>query len=276
MKVGVELKRHRRLAELPRAERFTREARRARPEETLPETPDATHRVRFWNAGDEGRGCSVTPLRPVDVVIEVVDEDGEPVEDARGFLWLCLDGGPSDTDGRITCTGYEGVSVSANLFPPHGGSAHGIPSADGPLELTIEVGSSPGVESYPEPQWRRDEAAAEVDLAIVLTEDAQSDPTLHPDSRAWLQAWGYRQVEVPTLLQASLFESSTEGTENFLSIVVRANDVSHLTLNGETVAQQPEIRFDAISNTEFVTTTFSIEKRFNVLTILARMLRFMV
>ena len=31
---------------------------------------------------------------------------------------------------------------------------------------------------------------------------------------AWLQAWGYRQVEVPTLLQASLFESSTEGTEN--------------------------------------------------------------
>jgi len=31
---------------------------------------------------------------------------------------------------------------------------------------------------------------------------------------AWLSAWGYRQVEVPTLMPFSLFRSTTEGTEN--------------------------------------------------------------
>ena len=31
---------------------------------------------------------------------------------------------------------------------------------------------------------------------------------------SWLSAWGYRQIEVPTLMPKSLFQSCTEGTEN--------------------------------------------------------------
>jgi histidyl-tRNA synthetase len=31
---------------------------------------------------------------------------------------------------------------------------------------------------------------------------------------AWLEAWGYRYVEIPTLAKAEMFESCTEGTDN--------------------------------------------------------------
>ena len=30
----------------------------------------------------------------------------------------------------------------------------------------------------------------------------------------WLEAWGYRRIEVPLLAQTSMFKSATEGTEN--------------------------------------------------------------
>jgi histidyl-tRNA synthetase len=31
---------------------------------------------------------------------------------------------------------------------------------------------------------------------------------------SWLEAWGYRYIEVPSLMQRNLFQSCTEGTEN--------------------------------------------------------------
>ena len=46
---------------------------------------------------------------------------------------------------------------------------------------------------------------------------------------AWLTAWGYRPVEVPSLLPASLFQSTLDGTENRMFTV----DGGKLTLMPE-------------------------------------------